>query len=208
MTRPAILRTLRHGFQNADAAGSCGGRCPLGRGGTCSGCVADIPVDRVGGGSRAGPVWALGSYAGDTGRLVRALKYGNVRGPVVALGSALAGLAVGSDPVAGFDVVTWVPTTVERRARAGSTRPSCLPSRRSVVSGSDPADCCYVPPAPARRRYRVGPGARVRSSGHVGSPPEPGSCSSMTWSRLEPASLQPPTPCLSPGPDRSARWLS
>ena len=44
MTRPAILRTLRHGFQRADAGGSCGGRCPLGRGGTCSGCVADIPA--------------------------------------------------------------------------------------------------------------------------------------------------------------------
>ena len=80
-----------------------------------------------------GPVWALGSYAGDAGRLVRALKYGNVRGPVGALGSALAGLAVGSDPVAGFDVVTWVPTTVERRAQRGFDQAELL--ARSTARG-------------------------------------------------------------------------
>ena len=153
MTRPAILRTLRHGFQNADAAGSCGGRCPLGRGGTCSGCVADIPVDRVGGGSRAGPVRALGSYAGDAGRLVRALKYGNVRGPVVALGSALAGLAVGSDPVAGFDVVTWVPTTVERRAQRGFDQAELLArsTARGLGSGPPGTSGPRRSPDPARR---------------------------------------------------------
>lgn len=75
----------------------------------------------TGTGSLAGSVWALGSYAGEAGRLVRALKYGNVRGPVGALGGALAGLArgPGPGPGAGFDVVTWVPTTVDRRSRRG-----------------------------------------------------------------------------------------
>ena len=163
MTRPAILRTLRHGFQNADAAGSCGGRCPLGRGGTCSGCVADIPVDRVGGGSRAGPVWALGSYAGDAGRLVRALKYGNVRGPVGALGLALAGLAVGSDPVAGFDVVTWVPTTVERRAQRGFDQAELL--ARSTARGLGVRSRRLLLRAPGPGQTSL-PG-RVRRSGPV-----------------------------------------
>ena len=70
----------------------------------------------TGTGSLAGSVWALGSYAGEAGRLVRALKYGNVRGPVGALGGALG---PGPGPGAGFDVVTWVPTTVDRRSRRG-----------------------------------------------------------------------------------------
>jgi len=82
----------------------------------------------VGMGSRSGPVSALGSYAGQAGRLVRALKYGNVRGPVGALGSAMAGLALGSEQAAGFDVVTWVPTTVGRRSQRGFDQAELLAS--------------------------------------------------------------------------------
>jgi predicted amidophosphoribosyltransferase len=149
MTRPTALRSLGGCFHDvadvADGGVSCGGRCPLGRGGSCSACVAGIPADRVDAGSLASPVWALGSYAGEAGRLVRALKYANVRAPVGALGSALAALAslasqvdqsdqaAEPGPGADYDVVTWVPTTVGRRAQRGFDQAELL--ARSTARG-------------------------------------------------------------------------
>ena len=143
MTRPTAQRSPRGCFHDvadvADGGVSCGGRCPLGRGGSCSACVAGIPADRVDAGSLAGPVWALGSYAGEAGRLVRALKYANVRAPVGALGSALAALAslasqaAEPGPGADYDVVTWVPTTVGRRAQRGFDQAEML--ARSTARG-------------------------------------------------------------------------
>ena len=152
MTRPTALRSLGGCFHDvadvadvADGGVSCGGRCPLGRGGSCSACVAGIPADRVDAGSLASPVWALGSYAGEAGRLVRALKYANVRAPVGALGSALAALAslasqvdqsdqaAEPGPGADYDVVTWVPTTVWRRAQRGFDQAELL--ARSTARG-------------------------------------------------------------------------
>ena len=155
MTRPTALRSLGGCFHDvadvADGGVSCGGRCPLGRGGSCSACVAGIPADRVDAGSLASPVWALGSYAGEAGRLVRALKYANVRAPVGALGSALAALAALASlasqasqasqtdqvaepgPGADYDVVTWVPTTVGRRAQRGFDQAELL--ARSTARG-------------------------------------------------------------------------
>ena len=158
MTRPTALRfsegCLRDVADVADGGVSCGGRCPLGRGGSCSACVAGIPADRVDAGSLASPVWALGSYAGEAGRLVRALKYANVRAPVGALGSALAALAALASlaslasqasqasqtdqaaepgPGADYDVVTWVPTTVGRRAQRGFDQAELL--ARSTARG-------------------------------------------------------------------------
>jgi predicted amidophosphoribosyltransferase len=149
MTRPTALRSPGGCFHDvadvADGGVSCGGRCPLGRGGSCSACVAGIPADRVDAGSLASPVWALGSYAGEAGRLVRALKYANVRAPVGALGSALAALAslasqasqtdqvAEPGPGADYDVVTWVPTTVGRRAQRGFDQAELL--ARSTARG-------------------------------------------------------------------------
>ena len=152
MTRPTALRSPGGCFHDvadvadvADGGVSCGGRCPLGRGGSCSACVAGIPADRVDAGSLASPVWALGSYAGEAGRLVRALKYANVRAPVGALGSALAALASQASqasqtdqaaepgPGADYDVVTWVPTTVGRRAQRGFDQAELL--ARSTARG-------------------------------------------------------------------------
>ena len=149
MIRPTALRSPGGCFHDvadvADGGVSCGGRCPLGRGGSCSACVAGIPADRVDAGSLASPVWALGSYAGEAGRLVRALKYANVRGPVGALGSALAALAslasqvdqsdqaAEPGPGADYDVVTWVPTTVGRRAQRGFDQAELL--ARSTARG-------------------------------------------------------------------------
>ena len=146
MTRPTVLRSPGGCFHDvADGGVSCGGRCPLGRGGSCSACVAGIPADRVDAGSLASPVWALGSYAGEAGRLVRALKYANVRAPVGALGSALAALATLASlasqtdqaaepgPGADYDVVTWVPTTVGRRAQRGFDQAELL--ARSTARG-------------------------------------------------------------------------
>jgi len=155
MTRSTALRSLGGCFHDvadvADGGVSCGGRCPLGRGGSCSACVAGIPADRVDAGSLASPVWALGSYAGEAGRLVRALKYANVRAPVGALGSALAALAslaslasqasqasqtdqaAEPGPGADYDVVTWVPTTVGRRAQRGFDQAELL--ARSTARG-------------------------------------------------------------------------
>ena len=149
MTRPTALRSPGGCFHDvadvADGGVSCGGRCPLGRGGSCSACVAGIPADRVEAGSLVGPVWALGSYAGEAGRLVRALKYANVRAPVGALGSALAALAslasqadqsyqaAEPGPGADYDVVTWVPTTVGRRAQRGFDQAELL--ARSTARG-------------------------------------------------------------------------
>ena len=146
MTRPTALRSPGGCFHDvadvadvADGGVSCGGRCPLGRGGSCSACVAGIPADQVDAGSLAGPVWVLGSYAGEAGRLVRALKYANVRAPVGALGSALAALAslasqaAEPGPGADYDVVTWVPTTVGRRAQRGFDQAEML--ARSTARG-------------------------------------------------------------------------
>ena len=149
MTRPTALRSPGGCFHDvadvADGGVSCGGRCPLGRGGSCSACVAGIPADRVDAGSLASPVWALGSYAGEAGRLVRALKYANVRAPVGALGSALAALAslasqvdqsdqaAEPGPGADYDVVTWVPTTAGRRAQRGFDQAELL--ARSTARG-------------------------------------------------------------------------
>ena len=149
MTRPTALRSPGGCFHDvadvADGGVSCGGRCPLGRGGSCSACVAGIPADRVDAGSLASPVWALGSYAGEAGRLVRAFKYANVRAPVGALGSALAALAslasqvdqsdqaAEPGPGADYDVVTWVPTTVGRRAQRGFDQAELL--ARSTARG-------------------------------------------------------------------------
>jgi predicted amidophosphoribosyltransferase len=107
--------------------------------------------------------------------LVRALKYGNVRGPVGALGLALAGLAVGSDPVAGFDVVTWVPTTVERRAQRGFDQAELLAhstarglgvrSRRLLLRAPGPGQTSLPGrlrrSGPVLRACRVPSGARI-----------------------------------------------
>ncbi len=59
----------------------------------------------------------IGSYRGEAGRKVRALKFGGDRRDVVDLGAGLAALALAAGVVP--DVVTWVPTTVARRGRRG-----------------------------------------------------------------------------------------
>ena len=191
MTRPTALRSPGGCFHDvadvADGGVSCGGRCPLGRGGSCSACVAGIPADRVDAGSLASPVWALGSYAGEAGRLVRALKYANVRAPVGALGSALAALAslasqvdqsdqaAEPGPGADYDVVTWVPTTVGRRAQRGFDQAELLArstardlgvrSRRLLLRAPGPGQTSLPGQerrsGPVLRARRVPVGARI-----------------------------------------------
>ena len=105
---PTYLRGLVQG------SASCH-RCPLDLSGPCSTCVRTLgpePLLKVPAGIDR--VRALTTYRGPGGRIVRSIKYANGRTPVADLGRAMAVL-VPNPP----DIVTWVPTTVERRGRRG-----------------------------------------------------------------------------------------
>ena len=70
---------------------------------------------------------------------------------------------MGSDPVAGFDVVTWVPTTVERRAQRGFDQAELL--ARSTARGLGVRSRRLLLRAPGPGQTSL-PG-RVRRSGPV-----------------------------------------
>ena len=59
----------------------------------------------------------LGRCEGPAGVLVRGLKFANRRSPVRALGAALAGASRRNGD--SRDLVTWIPSTEERRNRRG-----------------------------------------------------------------------------------------
>ncbi|HJL88796.1 MAG TPA: phosphoribosyltransferase family protein [Acidimicrobiales bacterium] len=108
------LSRVRDLCQRSLAPASCR-RCPLDLSGPCSSCVDSLgpePLLKVPSG--VDRVRALSTYRGPGGRIVRSIKYANGRTPVTDLGRAMAAL-VPDRP----DLVTWVPTTVERRGRRG-----------------------------------------------------------------------------------------
>jgi|TARA_B100000953_G_scaffold98823_1_gene81149 predicted amidophosphoribosyltransferase len=114
----------------------------------------------------------LGRYDGSAGVLVRGLKFANRRTPVRALGSALAGIGFWDDDPP--DLVTWVPSTVERRNRRGFEHAALLaratgrelgvPVRRLLLRAPGP------PQATRGLRQRLrGPAMRSRRFAHGAS---------------------------------------
>ncbi|HJL76253.1 MAG TPA: phosphoribosyltransferase family protein [Acidimicrobiales bacterium] len=114
----------------------------------------------------------LGRYEGSAGVLVRGLKFANRRTPVRALGSALAGIGFWDDDPP--DLVTWVPSTVERRNRRGFEHAALLaratgrelgvPVRRLLLRAPGP------PQATRGLRQRLrGPAMRSRRFAHGAS---------------------------------------
>lgn len=66
---------------------------------------------------RGDPVPAIGSYRGEAGRLVQALKFSGNRSAVAGSRVGLAGLALAAGTLP--DAVSRVPTTMDRRGRRG-----------------------------------------------------------------------------------------
>ena len=110
-------------------------------------------IDRVPGSTKRASVErvpTLGSYRGEAGRMVRALKFGGDRRSVASLGAGLAELALAAGVVP--DVVTWVPTTVARRGRRGVDQARVLAGatgralgRRRRLNGRERTDRSAVP---------------------------------------------------------------
>ena len=141
--------------------------------GSCGACVAHLGTEPL--------VWTppgvdrirvLGRYEGSAGVLVRGLKFANRRTPVRALGSALAGIGFWDDDPP--DLVTWVPSTVERRNRRGFEHAALLaratgrelgvPVRRLLLRAPGP------PQATRGLRQRLrGPAMRSRRFAHGAS---------------------------------------
>jgi predicted amidophosphoribosyltransferase len=141
-------------------------RCPLSMAGPCASCADSLgPQPLLRAPTGIDHLWALASYAGPGGRIVRSIKYANGRTPVAALGFAMAAL-VADTP----DLVTWVPTTVERRGQRGFDQAEVL--ARAVAAATD-RPCRRLlarAPGPSQtslgaRERRRGPPFRARSAG-------------------------------------------
>jgi len=125
----------------------------------------------------ATPVATLGSYRGGAGRSVRRLKFGADRREVRALARGLAALVPGDPerPHGGPDLVTWVPTTSERRGRRGFDQAGVLARAtarelRRRGSGVVVRRLLLRAPGPAQTggsgsERRSGPVMRVRTAG-------------------------------------------
>ena len=141
MTRPTALRSPGGCFHDvADGGVSCGGRCPLGRGGSC---MLALPAFPLIGWKRA--PWRVRCGRSGHTQVRRGASSGPSSTPTCALRSersALAALASQADqsdqaaepgPGADYDVVTWVPTTVMCRAQRGFDQAELL--ARSTARG-------------------------------------------------------------------------
>lgn len=97
--------------------------CGSGRSGLCEACIGQL----VGPADRPPPpavdrLVAICAYEGAGRELVLALKRGNRRAAVPLLGAALAevvGPRRAAEPTAAEPLVTWAPTTAERRRERG-----------------------------------------------------------------------------------------
>ncbi len=141
--------------------------------GSCGACVAHLgPEPLVWTPPGVDRIRVLGRYEGSAGVLVRGLKFANRRTPVRALGSALAGIGFWDDDPP--DLVTWVPSTVERRNRRGFEHAALLaratgrelgvPVRRLLLRAPGPPQSTRG----LRQRLR-GPAMRSRRFAHGAS---------------------------------------
>ena len=107
----------------------------------------------------------LGRYEGPAGVLVRGLKFANRRSPVRALGAALAGASRRNGELP--DVVTWIPSTVERRNRRGIEHAALLARATGRELGVPVRRLLLRAPGPPQstrslRQRRRGPTLRPR----------------------------------------------
>ncbi|MBC8364732.1 MAG: ComF family protein [Actinobacteria bacterium] len=114
----------------------------------------------------------LGCYDGPAGVLVRGLKFANRRTPVRALGAALAGIGIRNDDPP--DLVTWVPSTVERRNRRGVEHAALLARATGRELGIPVRRLLLRAPGPPQstrdlRQRRNGPTLRSRRFAHGAS---------------------------------------
>lgn len=97
----------------------------------CSACASQLrPAPQLPPPAGVDSCHALLAYDGAGRELVARLKYHNQRGALVGLARAMASLV--ADPVS-IDVVTWAPTTVQRRRQRGFDQAELL--ARSVARG-------------------------------------------------------------------------
>ena len=142
--------------------------------GPCATCVAHLgPEPLVWTPPGVDHIRVLGRYDGPAGVLVRGLKFANHRAPVHALGAALA--AVGRREGDLPDLVTWVPSTVERRNRRGVEHAALLaratgralgvPVRRLLLRAPGPPQSTRSlhqrRRGPTMRSRRLAPGAAI-----------------------------------------------
>ena len=107
----------------------------------------------------------LGRYEGPAGVLVRGLKFANRRSPVRALGAALAGASRRNGELP--DLVTWIPSTVERRNRRGIEHAALLARATGRELGVPVRRLLLRAPGPPQstrslRQRRRGPTLRPR----------------------------------------------
>jgi predicted amidophosphoribosyltransferase len=107
----------------------------------------------------------LGRYEGPAGVLVRGLKFANRRSPVRALGAALAGASRRNGDLP--DLVTWIPSTVERRNRRGIEHAALLARATGRELGVPVRRLLLRAPGPPQstrslRQRRRGPTLRPR----------------------------------------------
>ena len=117
----------------------------------CAGCLATLrPAPSLAVPAGLVACRALLAYDGPGRDLVARLKYRNARSvlPWLATGMAALTVAAGDE----VDVVTWAPTTGQRRRERGFDQAELLARRVArASSGARRWPCCSASPGPTRR---------------------------------------------------------